>query len=315
MNSEKSLNAVEVAELLNITKNTVYELVKRGELPGYKIGKKLRIDKQDVEEYINGQKNYNGIKIIGNISEHSDKSDKSSKGESDIIIAGQDSILDILSENIKSYSNNVRVLRNNVGSYTNLYDLYNEKISLCSVHLWDGYTNEYNTEYVKRLLPGIPCVLINLAYRQQGFYVAKGNPHNINSWKDLSNKHISIINREKGSGTRILLDEKLRINGINSNDVNGYNIERNSHLSVASSIARNEGDVGIGIEKIALSVKGIEFVPMQEERYDLVIKKDKLNSEIFKLVLKIVKSEEFKSEIDGLSGYDLRDIGKIVADI
>ena len=148
----------------------------------------------------------------------------------------------------------------------------------------------------------------------QGFYVAKGNPYNISSWEDLINKKVSIINREKGSGTRILLDEKLRANNISSSNIKGYNIERNSHLSVASSIARGEGDVGIGIEKIALQVKGIDFIPMQEERYDIVIKKSDLASPIYKAIVDIIKSKEFKDEIDGLSGYDIRDIGRIIAE-
>ena len=315
MNSKESLNAIEVAEILNITKNTVYELVKRGELPGYKVGKKLRIDRSDVDNYIESQKIGYTNKAISKSKETVQLNLESKIDRSkDIIIAGQDQILDILSEYIKENIADVRVLRNQVGSYSNLYDLYNDRISLCSSHLWDGDKNEYNYEYVRRLLPGIPCVIINLAYRMQGFYVAKGNPHNISSWEDLINKKVSIINREKGSGTRILLDEKLRANNISSSNIKGYNIERNSHLSVASSIARGEGDVGIGIEKIALQVKGIDFIPMQEERYDIVIKKSDLASPIYKAIVDIIKSKEFKDEIDGLSGYDIRDIGRIIAE-
>lgn len=315
MNSKESLNAIEVAEILNITKNTVYELVKRGELPGYKVGKKLRIDRSDVDNYIESQKIGYTNKAISKSKETVQLNLESKIDRSkDIIIAGQDQILDILSEYIKENIADVRVLRNQVGSYSNLYDLYNDRISLCSSHLWDGDKNEYNYEYVRRLLPGIPCVIINLAYRMQGFYVAKGNPYNISSWEDLINKKVSIINREKGSGTRILLDEKLRANNISSSNIKGYNIERNSHLSVASSIARGEGDVGIGIEKIALQVKGIDFIPMQEERYDIVIKKSDLASPIYKAIVDIIKSKEFKDEIDGLSGYDIRDIGRIIAE-
>lgn len=315
MNSKESLNAIEVAEILNITKNTVYELVKRGELPGYKVGKKLRIDRSDVDNYIESQKIGYTNKAISKSKETVQLNLESKIDRSkDIIIAGQDQILDILSEYIKENIADVRVLRNQVGSYSNLYDLYNDRISLCSSHLWDGDKNEYNYEYVRRLLPGIPCVIINLAYRMQGFYVAKGNPYNISSWEDLINKKVSIINREKGSGTRILLDEKLRANNISSSNIKGYNIERNSHLSVASSIARGEGDVGIGIEKIALQVKGIDFIPMQEERYDIVIKKSDLASPIYKAIVDIIKSKEFKDEIDGLSGYDIRDIGRVIAE-
>jgi len=319
MDSEQSLTALQVAELLKITKNTVYELVKRGELPGYKVGKKLRIDKYDVESYINNQKitksNNIQLKILKDepLKEETSNNIKKLDNLSDIIISGQDVILDVLAEKIKEKANDIRVLRSNVGSYSSLYDLYNDKISVSSAHLWDGDTNEYNTAFVRKMLPGISCLLINLVYRTVGFYVAKGNPCKINTWKDLSKQNISLINREKGSGIRILLDEKLRLNNIDREQVNGYNIEKQSHAAVARSIARGEGDVGIGNEKVASQLSEIDFIPLQEERYDLVIKGCDLKYPIYKLIINTIQSEEFKKEIEGLGGYDLRDIGKILA--
>jgi len=319
MDIEESLTALEVAELLKITKNTVYELVKRGELPGYKVGKKLRIDKADVESYINNQKvtksNDGQFKAFkdGSVKEENLNTMRKLETLNDIIISGQDVILDILAEKIKEKTNDVRVLRSNGGSYSSLYDLYNDKISISSAHLWDGDTNEYNTAFVRKMIPGISCLLINLAYRNVGFYVVKGNPYKINTWKDLTKQNISMINREKGSGIRILLDEKLRLNNINREQLNGYNIEKQSHAAVARSIARGEGDVGIGNEKVASQVDGIEFIPLQEERYDLVIKESDLKYPIYKLIINTIQSDEFKKEIQGLGGYDLKDIGKILA--
>ena len=324
MDVDGSLTALEVAELLKITKNTVYELVKRGELPGYKVGKKLRIDKADVESYINNQKvaKSNNNQIISlkdgphkeeSINVENLNNIKKLESPNDIIISGQDAILDILAENIREKTNDVRVLRSNVGSYASLYDLYNDKISISSTHLWDGDTNEYNTAYVRKMLPGISCLLINLAYRNVGFYVAKGNPQKINTWRDLTKKNISMINREKGSGIRILLDEKLRLNNIDREKINGYNIEKQSHAAVARSIARGEGDVGIGNEKVASQISEIDFIPLQEERYDLVIRESDLKYPIYKLILNVVESEDFKKEIESLGGYDLKDIGKMLA--
>jgi len=321
MEIEGSLTALEVAELLKITKNTVYELVKRGELPGYKVGKKLRIDKADVESYINSQKitksNNSQYKVLKVKEEQLIEEDlnniKKLESPNDIIISGQDVILDILAENIREKTSDVRVLRSNVGSYASLYDLYNDKISISSAHLWDGDTNEYNTAFVRKMLPGISCLLINLAYRNVGFYVAKGNPLKIKTWKDLTKKNISMVNREKGSGIRILLDEKLRLNNINREHIKGYTIEKQSHAAVARSIDRGEGDVGIGNEKVASQLSEIDFIPLQEERYDLVIKESDLKYPIYKLIINTVESEEFKKEIQGLGGYDLKDIGKMLA--
>ena len=319
MNSEESLTAPEVAELLKITKNTVYELVKRGELPGYKVGKKLRIDKTDVESYINNQKvtksnnsNFRASKDES-ITEENLNNIKKIENANDIIISGQDVILDILAETIKEKTRDIRVLRSNVGSYASLYDLYNDKISISSAHLWDGDTNEYNIAFVRAMIPGIPCVIINLAYRNVGFYVTKGNPYKINTWKDLTKQNITMINREKGSGIRILLDEKLRLNNIDREKINGYNIEKQSHAAVSRSIARHEGDVGLGNEKVASQLNEIDFIPLQEERYDLVIKISDLKYPIYKMIVDTIQSEEFKKEIEALGGYNLKDIGKILA--
>ncbi|NFG57699.1 helix-turn-helix domain-containing protein [Clostridium botulinum] len=316
MDSERSLTALEVSELLKINKNTVYELVKRGELPGYKIGKKLRIDEKDVFAYINNQKSSstNSKNITKSYLKNNVNINSELKVENDIIISGQDIILDVLARHIEEKTDNIRALRSNVGSYTSLCDLYNNKISISSSHLWDGDTNEYNTAYVRRLIPGIPCILINLAYRRQGFYVAKGNPHKITTWDDIIKGDISIVNREKGSGTRVLLDEKLRLYNVEGESIKGYNFEQSSHLAVASSIAVGDGDLGIGIEKVAHQVSEIDFVPIQEERYDLIIKKSSLKYPIYNLIIKIIQSKEFKKEIKGLGEYDLRDIGKILAE-
>ena len=201
-----------------------------------------------------------------------------------------------------------------MGSYNSLYNLYNNKVSVASAHLWDWETAEYNVGFVKKLLPGIPCIIVNLAYRMQGFYVQKGNPKNIQQWSDLGREDLSYINREKGCGVRVLLDGKLRELDIPSNKVNGYNYEESSHLSVASAIARGKGDFGLGIEKVAKQIDNIDFIPLQKERYDLVIKKENLESPIYNELLNIINSQDFKDELAGFGGYDLKDTGKIIAE-
>ncbi|MEN8076442.1 helix-turn-helix transcriptional regulator [Clostridioides difficile] len=323
MDLKSSLTPLEVAELLKITKNTVYELIKRGELPSYKIGKKIRIDMHDVESYINNQKTNsktsNNISILSQSntktinSKHINNISLNTQSNTEIIIAGQDILLDILATYIEEKLPDYTVLRSYKGSYNGLYDLYNNKVSIASCHLWDGDKDEYNIDYVKRLVPGIPCVIINLAYRLQGFYVKKGNPLNISCFEDLSTKNIEFINREKGSGVRVLLDEKLKLLNIDPNSINGYNNEETSHLAVASNVARGDADVGIGNKKAAMQVDTIDFIPLQTERYDLIIKKSDLNNPIYQNIISILSSEKFKNELDGIGGYDLKDLGKIIS--
>ena len=201
-----------------------------------------------------------------------------------------------------------------MGSYNGLINLYNDKASIASSHLWDWETSEYNVDFVKKLLPGIPCTIINLTYRIQGFYVQKGNPKNIHGWDDLKRYDINYINREIGCGVRVLLDGKLRELEIPSSKINGYNSEENSHLAVASAVARGKGDFGLGIEKVAKQIDNIDFIPLQKERYDLVIKTENLENPIYKEILSIINSDEFKDELAGLGGYDLKDTGKIIAE-
>lgn len=323
MDLKSSLTPLEVAEMLKITKNTVYELIKREELPSYKIGKKIRIDLHDVEDYINNQKNTSkvsnntftlskensnsiNLKPINNIS-------LNTKSNTEIIIAGQDILLDILARYIEENLPDYTILRSYKGSYNGLYDLYNNKVSVASCHLWDGDKDEYNIDYVKRLVPGTPCIIINLAYRLQGFYVKKGNPLKITCFEDLSSKNIKFINREKGSGVRVLLDEKLRLLNINPNSINGYHNEESSHLAIASSVGRGDADVGIGNKKASMQVETIDFIPLQRERYDLIIKKEDLNNPVYQTIISILQSDKFKNEIEGIGGYDLKDLGKIIA--
>ena len=323
MNLKSSLTPLEVSELLKITKNTVYELIKRGELPSYKIGKKIRIDMHDVEEYINNQKSNSKPSINANIINTSANKNISNiitnnislnnPSNSEIIISGQDILLDVLARYIEEILSDCSVLRSYKGSYNGLYDLYNNKVSIASCHLWDGDNDSYNLDYVKRLLPGTPCILINLAYRLQGFYVAKGNPLNIKSFADLTNKNIKFINREKGSGVRVLLDEKLRLLNIDPASINGYYNEENSHLAVASTVGRGDANVGLGNKKASMQVETIDFVPLQTERYDLIIKKIDLNNPIYQNIISILSSEKFKNELEGIGGYDLKDLGKIMA--
>lgn len=317
MSDNSTLTPQEVADILKIAKNTVYELIKRGELNSYRVGRKVRVDAKDVEDYKNKTKsiksNNQSISIQNKLNSNPLTYEETPRS-SGFVICGQDIMLDILSRYLQLHPNGVQALRSYIGSYNGLYELYLDNVQIATAHLWDGDTGEYNTPFVRRMLPGVPAVIIHLACRLQGFYVPKGNPKGIKGWEDLRRKDITIINREKGSGTRVLLDEHLRKLGIPSAEINGYYRESTSHLAIASTVARGGADIGIGNEKSGLQVKNIDFIPLQTERYELIIKKQDIDKAPFQAVLEILRSEEFRLELEGIGGYDLADLGKIVAE-
>ncbi len=314
------LTPQEVADILKIAKNTVYELIKRGELNAYRVGKKVRVDLKDVEEYKNRTRNpklsNEGLKqkTFEGISYNLNPLQYDAVPVNGFVICGQDSLLDMLSRYLEMHPKGVRALRSYIGSYNGLYELYQGNIQVATAHLWDGDSGVYNIPYVRHMLPGTRAVIVHLACRMQGFYVAKGNPKSIKGWDDLKRRDISIINRERGSGTRVLLDEHLRKLGIHGYEIEGYDRKCYSHLAVASAVARGGADIALGNEKTGQQVKGIDFIPMQNERYEMVIKREDLTKPPFEAIMEILGSKEFRLELEGIGGYDLTDIGKIVAE-
>lgn len=320
MKEDISLTPEEVAGILKIAKNTVYELIKRGELPAYRVGRKIRIDLKDVEAYKRQGKRYE-LPGEEDVSCRSlPLQGKPSQAESlhqngELVLCGQDVLLDILTRHLERHPRGARAFRHHVGSFAGLQALYQGKAQMAAIHLWDGDADKYNIPYVRHMLPGIPTLIVHLACRMQGFYVAGGNPKKIKAWRDLIRPGVRFINREKGCGTRVLLDEHLRLQEIDRRLISGYEIEEFSHLGVASAVARGEADVGLGSEKASMQARGIDFIPLQKERYELVIKKEDLDRPQFQAVVEILQSGGFVAELRGLGDYDLSETGRIVAGI
>ncbi|MEN6326302.1 MAG: helix-turn-helix transcriptional regulator [Syntrophomonas sp.] len=315
MQEDISLTPEEVAGILKIAKNTVYELIKRGELPAYRVGRKIRIDMKDVEAYKKQGKRFefeDSSVSLGSFSlqPKSQTTEQEYLPPRSMVICGLDVILDVLARYLEYQSNGIRSFRQQIGSFSGLSALYQGRADLVGIHLWDGDTGVYNIPYVRRLLPGIATVIIHLAVRSQGFYVVEGNPLKIHTWQDLIRPDIRFINREKGCGTRVLLDEQLRRLEIDRRLINGYEREESSHLAVASVVARGEADVALGIQKASMQVRGIDFVPLQKESYELVLRKEDLEKSEFQMVLKVIQSPAFKLELQGLGDYDLAETGK-----
>lgn len=309
MEEKKALSTQDVANMLNVSKSTIYGLIKSGEIVSYKVGRKVRFTERDVADYINRSRNEQTVSTEKQEMSPMKTMEKN-ENRSEFVICGQDILLDVLSNYMRSYG--YPALRAYIGSYDSLTSLYRNKIDVASAHLWDGETNQYNIPYVKCLLPGIPSIIIHFTKRMQGFFVAKGNPKQITSWQDFERSDIVLVNREFGAGSRVLLDEKLKLLGISRKKIHGYENQVQSHLAVASAVGRGEADVGIGIEKISKQVDGVDFIPLQQENYDLVIKKEDLDRPEIIAMLRIIRSEEFKKEFKNIGGYDISEMGELV---
>lgn len=308
MTSEISYTVEEVANLLKVSKLTVYDLLKKGEIPSFKVGRQMRINSKDLDSFISGKKTESPAETLPPST--SRKNQVNDTGTRNLLISGQDMVLDILGKHLEG-KGNYKALRSYEGSLNSLLAMYKGECDIVSLHMFDGDTNEYNVPYVKKILIGYQYTIINLISRKAGFMVRKGNPLNITNWPDLNKNNIRLINREIGSGARILLEEQLRIHHLSSSDIEGYDRIETSHLSVASSISSGEADVGVGTEKAA-KIVGLDFIPLITERYDLVMINNKENNEILNILTDVLNSASFKKEIQALGDYDISQTGQII---
>ncbi|MFC0213811.1 substrate-binding domain-containing protein [Paenibacillus chartarius] len=313
MSDNISYTTEEIAKLLKISKLTVYDLIKKGELPSYRVGKQMRVDAIDLEAYKQRTK---GIKIAARPIVVDPlvpfNPSASTNGLRPIVITGQDISLDVLANHIEKTISGVRPLRSFVGSLDSLISMYRGESDIVSTHLLDGDTGEYNLPYIRKLLVGSSYLVVNLLLRWAGFYVQQGNPHQIRGWNDLKRQGIRLANREKGSGARVLLDEQLRLHGIQPNQIQGYASEESNHLGVAGKVSSGEADVGVGIEKAASIVSNVEFIPLIQERYDLVMMRKPANRIWIEHVIQILKSDAFQNELRAIPGYDLSLTGQVL---
>jgi molybdate-binding protein/DNA-binding transcriptional regulator YhcF (GntR family) len=224
------------------------------------------------------------------------------------IVGSHDMALNILVDLTQRNNKKLKIHVTNAGSLGGLIALQEERAHLAGIHLLDEETGEYNYPYVKKVLPGREVAIVHLAYRIQGLMFARGNPKNIKGIADLKRPDITFVNRQKGAGTRVLLDIHLRQLGINPRDIKGYEKEMDTHVAVGLAVAHGEADAALGIEAAARSCN-IDFIPLFRERYDLIIPMLNYRSALLAPLLRAVISEEFKAVVDKAGGYDISQTG------
>jgi molybdate-binding protein/DNA-binding XRE family transcriptional regulator len=202
-----------------------------------------------------------------------------------------------------------------MGSSLALNALRRGEIHLAGVHLAEQDAEAWNLPDLKSRLGNMDCLVVTFAHWEEGFIVRQGNPKKIRGAADLAKPAVRIVNREKGSGARRLLDKQLKANGIKYTRVKGYGDEVLSHLDVASRVKAGLADTGVGV-RAAASIAGLDFVPLQRERYDLIIPKAYYETlQGLRVLLDTMVSKPFRSELDALGGYDTKEIGRIVDNV
>ena len=229
-----------------------------------------------------------------------------------VAIGSHDMTLDLLASHIRRARPQMTLASSNVGSMGGLMAVARGEAHMAGSHLLDESSGEYNISFIRRFLKGRGVVVVNLVHRIQGLIIPKGNPDNISALEDLIRGDVTFINRQRGSGTRLLLDYRLREMGIEHDSIRGYDREEYTHLAVAASVAGGRSSVGLGILSAA-NAMGLDFIPLLSEQYDLVIPTEHFESESVQFLLSVIRGEDFRSEVDALGGYDTSEMGQIVA--
>ncbi len=220
-----------------------------------------------------------------------------------VVIGSHDITIDILGDEVRRGGRNIRISSGNVGSLGGLLALRKGTSHMAGSHLLDTATGEYNISYIKRYIKGIKVAVFHLTLRDQGLIVARGNPKGIQGIEDLTRTDIAFVNRQAGSGTRVLFDYKLKGAKMSSDSIKGYDHEEFTHMAVAVDILSGAADCGMGIYAAARALD-LDFVPIAREQYDLIIPSYLLEQSNIQAVLDTVRSGRFRERIMSLGGYD-----------
>jgi putative molybdopterin biosynthesis protein len=235
-------------------------------------------------------------------------------------IGSHDLTLDLLAQHLAEMSSDAptpdrsaqrRFVSAHAGSLGGLIALRRGEAHLAGSHLLDPETGEYNFSYIKQYLPDVPVVVVTLLRREQGLIVAKGNPKNIASLKDLARSEVRFVNRQRGAGTRVLLDYRLKELGIAPEAVHGYQREEYTHLAVAAAVQSGVADCGLGVRAAARALD-LDFVSVEWERYDLVIPQQFYESELLQPLLTLIRGGTFRKVVAELEGYDASVMGNVM---
>ncbi len=296
------LNTKEVAKYLGIHEKQVYALIKSKRIPSTRVTGKWVFPKKLIDEWIESNSK-TGLEQA---------SQKSRRIEGALLASGSnDPILDMLHTYMKKTYPEFYIFSANTGSTDGLRALNTGYTDIAWSHLFDPKSGEYNIPFLSNYLPNMKPVVVNLFRRGLGFMVAPKNPFRIRGFEDLIQKGIRLINRQKGSGTRVLLDHHLKRLQILTSKIKGYEREVYTHFEVGLSILSKEADVGIAT--IAVSkLLGLPFIPITQESFDMILDQPTFFEKGIQAFIEILNSREFRNRVERLGSYDFKNSGKVL---
>ena len=226
-----------------------------------------------------------------------------------VAIGSHDPILDLAASQLRTTDPGLTLASSNVGSLGGLIALRDGLCHLAGSHLLEADTGEYTIPYVERMLPGRDVAIVRLVHREQGLIVASGNPLGLRTIADLARPDLRYVSRQRGAGTRVLLDYELERAGIDPDTLSGYSREEPTHLAVAAAIAAGRADCGLGVQAAARAFE-LDFVPIAHEPYDLVLERATADSDLLAPLWALMETADFRTAVQALGGYDTREMGR-----
>ncbi len=296
------MSTKEVAHYLGIHEKQVYALIKERKIPCTRVTGKWIFPKDLIDEWIHTTSMVQGGSLL-----------KTPHRRENLILASgsNDPILDILLNDMKAAQPELYIFSCSTGSMEGLRLLSEGKSHIAWCHLLDPESGGYNIPFVSSCLGGQQTAIVHLFYRQIGFVSRPDSRFAVTKFTELSDSGLSFINRQKGSGTRVLLDYHLKNNNVNPDDVCGYDKEVYTHFEVGLSILSGEADVGIATVAVA-NLLGLRFSQIVNETFDMVLHQETFFSRAVQVFIETLKSERFREKVKPLGHYDFRESGKII---
>lgn len=300
--SSELMNTKEVAKYLDIHEKQVYLLIKAGKIPCTRVTGKWIFPVKLIDEWLQTS--------AQDSLQQARKRVNSIDGA--LMAAGSnDPVLDMLLTAMKKDHPAFNIFSASTGSVNGLEALNSGLTDMAFSHLYDPETGDYNTPYLHQYCPDHQTVVVNLFYRQIGFLTAKSIANSFKGWESLTQKDVRFVNRQQGSGIRVLLDYELKKRGIACADISGYDNEVYTHFEVGLSLIAGEAEAGIASAAVA-KILDLNFQPLTSERFDMILDKSTFFQPAIQAFIETLQSGKFKNRVEKIGSYNFKDSGRIL---